>query len=373
MNVTTYGLNYKLKKNKKHLVSIIYHSPNKQDTSVFTSSLDETLTTIKQQYDITIMGDMNIDLLKTNSTSDYLQNMTINGLKSLIVYPTHITETSESLIDHIFTNNSSKQVTAGIIYGDVADHLPTFCVFNDIHAYFKESTTTNYYEKKNYDKSKFRSDLNESKLSSILKEKNPEAVFTEFMNIFSPISQSHIPLKTVSKKNSPSHKARKQWITSSLKKQIRKQHRLYEQTQKQPNNAEIKTEHRKFRNRLRKDLQKSKKIYYEKFFTKHLENSRKTWSVIKNILRKSRSQSFPKQINIQLEDGTINTITEKKEIANSFNKFFTTVVTNQRWGKYLIQRICKTQQQLMFFILKHKRKRSQEFVITTRCNESNWI
>eukprot|EP00732_Lithocolla_globosa_P001522 Lithocolla_globosa_v1_NODE_773_length_3298_cov_177.812828.p1 type:complete len:313 gc:universal NODE_773_length_3298_cov_177.812828:1987-1049(-) len=265
------------------------------------------------------MGDMNIDLLKTDFSSDYIQNLMINSFKSLILYPTHLTNSSETLIDHIFTNNTTKHFTAGIIYGDVADYIPTFCVFNNSHTYFKETFTSTFFDTSKYKSSDFRNKLQGTKLTSILNKKDPNKPYSEFIELFPPISQKHLPMKIKSNKKAK-HKARKPWIYSKLKKQIKKQHKLYAQTQNDPSNLKINAEHKKFR----KYQQKAKKEYYAQLFNKHEHNQKKTWGIIKNILRTNNSKTYPKQLNIKQEDGTETIVTGKKEIENSFNNFFTT-------------------------------------------------
>ena len=48
------------------------------------------------------------------------------GLLPVISRPTRITQTSATLIDHIFVLNRSTQHTAGIIIHSLSDHYPTF-------------------------------------------------------------------------------------------------------------------------------------------------------------------------------------------------------------------------------------------------------
>eukprot|EP00732_Lithocolla_globosa_P000951 Lithocolla_globosa_v1_NODE_383_length_4222_cov_8.644588.p2 type:complete len:237 gc:universal NODE_383_length_4222_cov_8.644588:3025-2315(-) len=104
---------------RNQLVCIAYHSPDKQDTELFSLSLGQVFASIpKKKYDITFVGDINIDLLKTNLSDDYLSNLLCHGFKSLIAYPTRINEQTgtETLIDHIFTNNTVSCIRAGLIW-----------------------------------------------------------------------------------------------------------------------------------------------------------------------------------------------------------------------------------------------------------------
>ena len=75
----------------------------------------------------TLMGDMNVDLLKFQNhqkTSDYLDKLFSNGFLPAILKPTRISSFSAALIDHIYTNNVSS-FSSGIIVTDLADHFGT--------------------------------------------------------------------------------------------------------------------------------------------------------------------------------------------------------------------------------------------------------
>ena len=76
-------------------------------------------------------GDFNIDLLKHethNNTKQCLDTMHSLGLYT----PTRITDSSTTLIDNIFTNELHFNLTSGIMFNDISDHLPIFalCEYN---------------------------------------------------------------------------------------------------------------------------------------------------------------------------------------------------------------------------------------------------
>ena len=74
------------------------------------------------------MGDYNINLLMYSQqyVNDFLNVLYASSFLPLIGKPTRITETSATLIDNIFTNNLSSNISSGIFYTDVTDHLPVF-------------------------------------------------------------------------------------------------------------------------------------------------------------------------------------------------------------------------------------------------------
>ena len=50
------------------------------------------------------------------------------GLYPLIDKPTRITDFSATLIDNIFTNELHHNITSGILFNDISDHLPIFAL-----------------------------------------------------------------------------------------------------------------------------------------------------------------------------------------------------------------------------------------------------
>ena len=84
------------------------------------------------KYQLYILGDMNIDFLKCDShppTEAYLDMLYSNNLLPIITKPTRLTYHSATLIDHIYTNSTSK-IVSGIVMVDISDHLPVVCVTN---------------------------------------------------------------------------------------------------------------------------------------------------------------------------------------------------------------------------------------------------
>ena len=76
------------------------------------------------------MGDFNINLIsREDHGNDLLQLTETYGLLQLIMTPTRITNTSSTLIDHIYTNISSYCIQSGFIEAGISDHLPVYAVF----------------------------------------------------------------------------------------------------------------------------------------------------------------------------------------------------------------------------------------------------
>lgn len=91
-------------RNYKGIVMLVCHSPNSSDAS-FTDFLEETCNSHILNGKVIIMGDFNTDMKVNNYCKNRLTRvMNAVGLKQLVNEPTRIVNTSETIIDLIFTN-----------------------------------------------------------------------------------------------------------------------------------------------------------------------------------------------------------------------------------------------------------------------------
>lgn len=100
-----------------------------------TQFLGKLETTLHKMYlckkKCIIMGDISIDIIKNNNISkEYLNLIQSEGFSQLIFEATHITELSQSCINHILTNYSTS-CQDGSLAIEIADHLPVFTILYD--------------------------------------------------------------------------------------------------------------------------------------------------------------------------------------------------------------------------------------------------
>ena len=54
-----------------------------------------------------------------------------------ILHPTHVTDHSATVIDNIFSNNTSYETTSGSIITQISDHFPQFLILNKVPMDYK--------------------------------------------------------------------------------------------------------------------------------------------------------------------------------------------------------------------------------------------
>ena len=304
-------------KTKNIICGCFYRHPN-TDIDYFTNYVSKCLTKIsKEKKECYLSGDYNIDLLKydtSNKHSDFLNTLTSFGYLPHIHQPTRITEDTATVIDNIYGNNFVYESISGNILYQMADHLIQFLyVCRDID----KITPIDIYQR---DYSKFN---DQSFLDDIsIQNWNVETLegtnhkFNDFLWRLEECVDRHAPIKKLNKKKIKNRL--KPWINAYILKMISHRDKLFHKKKKNPLNLFIKNAYNLFRNRITRELKKAKKAYFKEFFENNLNNMKKTWKGIKDILNlKSKSGSYITQL---MHEG--KTITNNGEMANIFNNFF---------------------------------------------------
>ena len=103
----------------------------------FLNDMEATFSKIPQNQTCFFVGETLINLMKydNNMSVDYFTSLSSNNFIPYISNPTRITDTSATLIDHIFTKLSPKHLSAAFLAGnlisDISDHLPNFLIWEN--------------------------------------------------------------------------------------------------------------------------------------------------------------------------------------------------------------------------------------------------
>ena len=312
----------KNKKSKNIICGCIYRHP-RSDLKEFLEYMEKCVSILSgENKDVYISGDFNVDLLKMdNNTSyqDFYSILTSHSYLPLIVNPTRVTNTSATVIDNIFTNCFDYNQTSGNILITISEHFPQFA---SILRKKVDLKSTHIYQR-NYAKfstEAFREDIAIQNWENNLVDVNDQ--FNDFYWRLDKCVDRHAPMKKLSNKDLKLKS--KPWITSEIIRLIKQRDKLFARKKRQPNNENVSKIYKLFRNRVTRELKKSKKKYYTNYFEVNKNDIKNTWKGIKSIINTNNVIS-PKisQLNI---NGKI--IDDPQGIANGVNNFFVNVGPN---------------------------------------------
>ena len=110
---------------QKFTLAVICRHPH-NNTSEFINALDEKLNIFDKEKSnkVYILGDINIDLNSNNLSSSYLRMLQSHMYFSLITKPILATVSSQTVIDHILTNDCRSLITPGVFSYKISDPSP---------------------------------------------------------------------------------------------------------------------------------------------------------------------------------------------------------------------------------------------------------
>jgi endonuclease/exonuclease/phosphatase (EEP) superfamily protein YafD len=334
----------------------IYRQPREQFIDEFLKDLNPILHSLgKQNNDIMLAGDFNIDLLlatKTQKHGQFLDLFISNGFQPNICLPTRVQATA-TLIDNIFykKSNLNTSLSSGIIVSQISDHFPYFSCLNQnlspckppkykyiqsynersINNFIRDIENTDFLTYLNQDKD-FNPDINYDTLEKLLIDKR---------NKFFPIKKVRV--------NKHKHKICP-WITTGIIRSIKYRDKLYKKfkscNSNHPEFNALKINLKTYNTILKKLIRNAKSQYYHEMFLKNQNNTKTTWNTVNAILNKNQGKdkfsSFFKIDNI--------TVSDPQLICNKFNKYFTSI------GSSFANKIYKPPDKSFKDYLKHKTK-----------------
>ena len=275
----------------------------------------------KENKEIYISGDFNFNLLKSdsnNACSNFFNLMNSNGLLPFILHPSRVVEgQTPSLIDNIFSNNTSSIILSGNIYFQISEHFSQFASIQHDKIDVKniDMYARNY---RNYSDEKFRDDV------SIQAWSHPDVTDVNFLAAdfvwkLNGSGDRHAPIEKLRPKQI---KLRlKPWITFDIQKLLKVRDNLFERKKRQPENDHVRQAYNTARNRATRELKRSKIEHHRKNFESLSMNIKKTWDAIRKLVNVKKSTHFSiSQLNI---NGKISD--DPDEITNKINSYFVNV------------------------------------------------
>ena len=142
------------------------------------------------------MGDFNIDLHNTNDhgANTHISVLQCIGLEQIISSPTRVSQTSSSLIDHIYTNMDISNVREGTIIADLSDHFPVCAIFDGIRITKANAPQIRFRSYKRYQLVDFHRDLAIATWDTVYVCADVNDAYSKFSSLFIDICDKHAPL-----------------------------------------------------------------------------------------------------------------------------------------------------------------------------------
>ena len=306
----------KIFNNSNNLFICGIYRPHSDNINNFCSTLENIIVNgILSRNNCILAGDFNINLLSEHVDVDrFIDMMRSHHYLQTITGVTHpgIFGASPSLIDHVWLN-SLYTYSSGVIKTGITDH---HTIFIQIPFITKKSISKNI-QLKFRDCSEMYQIQFQNKVSNFnwenIKSNDVNEYTEKFVASLNKIYQESFPvkIKLVTEKY-----FKNPWYTSAVQKLSNVRTKLYNLLLE---NLITHREYSRYRNMITSRIRKSKKLYFERCFSRNISDVRKTWKLIRNICSGYQDRSM-KEIH---KDGVV--YKENFDIAQIFNSFFTSI------------------------------------------------
>jgi hypothetical protein len=316
--IESVGVRVDIGNNSINIVGL-YRPPNGLGMS-FINKINSILTTTLKDRQSIFAGDMNINLLKIKeiNTKNLVNIMISNGFYSCISKATRINYPIENstLLDQIWSN-IKHEVSSGIILADITDHLPCFANF-DINTNFIEHREIKYRIKSAQADIKLKQKMIETDFSFVREDTCLNQRFETLYNIIFHAYNTTHPIKT---KNISCKRLERQWITPGILKSINQKHKLFKNAMKF---LIPKILYTTYKNTLETTIKKAKDDYYNRKFDECKGNTKETWNILGKLLNRDSAKKNKTNLPTNLISNG-NVISDKEEMANELNNFFSNI------------------------------------------------
>ncbi len=298
---------------KRTIICLVYCPPNLVNDAFLEYFTKVCHLLSSQNYELIIYGDFNINLLVNNSNKFKLVCTTKEyNLTQKVNFPTRIASRinensevlkSQTLIDHIYTNQPEKYNCGGMNFGGSDHHLVFLVKQSKVKC---PPRTIEFRAYKNLNKEVFSNDIVKINWDFL---KNPNVASHNaliFEKQVVALLEQYAPLKTKTIKgnNVP-------WYNTEVKKMSRIRDKLQNISIKEPSVANIR-KYKKAKNAATSSLRHARKRYFRGKFEES-SKSESVWNTFNEITRFRRNVRLPiaKLINSEGKD-----ITENEDICN---------------------------------------------------------
>ena len=307
-NIETLWSELTLPNSRPFLICTVYRPPSAKSEwiELFEKELSVAQTT---GLEIILMGDFNIDY-SPRVNQKWHRMVQLFDLSQLVKEPTRITESTATIIDHVYSTHPEHITECFISHFSISDHFPV-CFSRKINCKISKNDhiTTTYRCFKHFDESRFLTDL-EIEFSNFSADSSDiDLDFFTWHQLIMKHLDNHAPVKTkrVKQKRLP------QWFTP----EITHIQRLRDNSKRLKQWSDFK----KYRNKARQLISSAKRKYFSDAISNN-KDSKFIWQHLRsvNANKKTSSNNFPEELIVNDEK-----ITSSEDIAAKFNHFFTSI------------------------------------------------
>ena len=149
---------------------------------------------------VVLLGDFNIDMQKSNPAWD--STISLFGLNQMITSPTRITPHSSTLIDHIYTSDTSIVSNILVPATGISDHFPVCCTLSvkTVKPVLNVHSSIVYRCFKQFDARAFLMDLHVVPFKNVDNFSDPYVALSHWIDLFLDVINKHAPLKKEKKR-----------------------------------------------------------------------------------------------------------------------------------------------------------------------------
>ena len=182
---------------KSFLINFVYRPPD--STIEWISTYESNFKNANNLMDTEfyILGDFNINFLSDKdvfSNNKWSSFVMANGLQQMVRQPTRITKTSNTIIDHLYTNRPDRIMEMFVSSYSISDHFPV-CFTRKTRYKLSKNThlTKEYRQFKNFNESNFQNYLLMSNVEHVETIADPNTSLSYLLNKINEALSVHAP------------------------------------------------------------------------------------------------------------------------------------------------------------------------------------
>ena len=320
-------LYFQLKIKKQNYNFINCYKPPIMNDFDFLEEIEELIYSFNYDEPLTIMGDLNMDLLKKQESNQLVNFMTNNLLNNYVKEPTRIAtiqknsqiHTSETLIDLIIHNKDLIN-KCQVIECSFSDHC--FVLFNmkiNKLKYQKKTIIGRNLSIKNLEK--INQEYDRIDFSDLYSSNTPDSKWNIFQNKIQILLNEIVPEQKITIKNYESFP----WVDDDLLFIQHLRDSAFKKSKRSKNINDYSI-YKEFRSLYDKSYNQNIIDYFQKQTAKDFKNSKKFWTFYSNQINIKSDKAAQSSIkSITYKEDTAN---DPVNIGNLFNKHFTSLSSN---------------------------------------------